>query len=285
MSDLPFAPSPWNYAVVQMDPVTMVQHLDDSQALEAAERIQPKAYLLHLSWDSGLPFPGKPWYGFSASLVGPGLRAPDEERCIFPDMCIPIFPTIAHPRSRDPIRPKPERPFPYDDCYHWSFTDTRIRVIANPEGFDESTAVKLDAREDTRRERFFAEDAYRQQEALKARDHHRHPPTSREAREATAQEVSTFAGHGSPSDDDYHLRSQPETEDECASIRSGSTHESSTSSLSNDTMTEMGIFGDPSGNIEIQPLVHLWLDLEAHLTQEDIASPVQFFEEIEMITA
>ncbi len=52
MSDLPFAPSPWNYAVAQMDPVSMVQHLDDSQALEAAERIQPKAYLVHLSWVS-----------------------------------------------------------------------------------------------------------------------------------------------------------------------------------------------------------------------------------------
>ncbi|RPD57879.1 hypothetical protein L226DRAFT_575923 [Lentinus tigrinus ALCF2SS1-7] len=49
-------------------------------------------------------------------------------------------------------------------------------------------------------------------------------------------------------------------------------------------MTEMGFFGDPSGNIEFQPLVHLWLDIEAHLKQEDIVSPVHFYEEIDAIT-
>ncbi|RPD57878.1 hypothetical protein L226DRAFT_472381 [Lentinus tigrinus ALCF2SS1-7] len=155
-----FAPTPWDYAAVRMDPVAMVQHLNDAQALEAATRIHPRTYLVHLSYDSVFPFPGKPWYGFSASLVGPSLRAVDEERCISADMCIPIFPNTAHPGGREPVRPKPERPFPYDNCYHWSFTDTKIRVIASPEGFNARIAVKLDAYEDTRREKFFARDGY-----------------------------------------------------------------------------------------------------------------------------
>ena len=71
-------------------------------------------------------------------------------------MCVPIFPNTVHPRSREPVRPKPERPFPYDNCYHWSHTDTKIRVLADPEGFDTMVAIKLDVREDTKRERYFS---------------------------------------------------------------------------------------------------------------------------------
>ncbi|KAI0690780.1 hypothetical protein C8T65DRAFT_88175 [Cerioporus squamosus] len=134
-------------------------------------------------------------------------------------------------------------------------------------------AVKLDVREDTRRERYFSEDAYLQQEALKARDGHHDPP-----------QTATSAGHGSLPDADHHDLSHAGSEDEHASIRSRSTYESSIwSAESVDTMTEMGIFGDPSGNVEFQPLVHLWLDLEAHLKQEDIPSPLHFFEEIDVI--
>ena len=63
------------------------------------------------------------------------------------------------------------------------------------------------------------------------------------------------------------------------------TYESSVlSKESIDTMTEMGIFGDPSGDIEFQPLVRLWLDLEAHLKQDDIPSPIHFYEEVDGIS-
>ncbi|KAI0690781.1 hypothetical protein C8T65DRAFT_527480, partial [Cerioporus squamosus] len=130
-----FAPSPLDYAAIRLDPVAMVKHLGDPLALEAARNIDPKTYLVHLSWDTAFPFPGKPWYGFTASLVGPSLRVPDEGQCISADMCIPIFPNTAHPLGREPLRPMP-RTFPYDNCYHWSLTDMKIRVVASPEGFD-----------------------------------------------------------------------------------------------------------------------------------------------------
>ena len=48
-------------------------------------------------------------------------------------------------------------------------------------------------------------------------------------------------------------------------------------------MTEMGIFGDPSGDIEFQPLVRLWLDFEGRLRQDDIPSPVHFHAEVDAI--
>ena len=50
--DIVFVPSPLDYAAVRMDPVAMVQHLGDPLALEAAQGINPKTYLVHLSWVS-----------------------------------------------------------------------------------------------------------------------------------------------------------------------------------------------------------------------------------------
>ena len=50
--DCLFAPSPWDYAAVQIDPVAMVLHLNDALALEAARRMAPKIYLVHLAWVS-----------------------------------------------------------------------------------------------------------------------------------------------------------------------------------------------------------------------------------------
>ena len=50
--DVVFVPSPLEYAAIRMDPVAMVQHLDDPLALEAAHSIHPKTYLVHLTWVS-----------------------------------------------------------------------------------------------------------------------------------------------------------------------------------------------------------------------------------------
>ena len=36
------------YAVIQMDPVAMVKHLDDSIALEEARALRPQKYLVYL---------------------------------------------------------------------------------------------------------------------------------------------------------------------------------------------------------------------------------------------
>ena len=244
------------------------------------------------SKDSAFPFPGKPWYGFLASLVGPSLRAPDEEQCISEDMCVPILPDTMHPRDCERARPKPERPFPYDNCYHWSHTDTKIRVLADPEGFDTMVAIKLDVREDTKREKYFSEDILLQQEALKARDGRSSPAADHQAVDAIESRASssiahTSLPHSNPIADRsaYTSGSLRRSENDCASMHSYCTYESSVlSKESIDTMTEMGIFGDPSGDIEFQPLVRLWLDLEAHLKQDDIPSPIHFYEEVDAIS-
>ena len=43
-----FGPNPGTYGVIRMDPVAMVQHLNDPEALAEAEAMQPKSYLVYL---------------------------------------------------------------------------------------------------------------------------------------------------------------------------------------------------------------------------------------------
>ena len=48
MPDLRICPSPHRYAVIRMDPVASVQHLNDPKALEAAKAMTTKSYLVWL---------------------------------------------------------------------------------------------------------------------------------------------------------------------------------------------------------------------------------------------
>ena len=48
----------------------------------------------------------------------------------------------------------------------------------------------------------------------------------------------------------------------------------------------MNIFGwDPDPTFPLIPLVDLWLDLEEHLTPENIPSPLEWFEEEKKVNA
>lgn len=43
-----FSPNPRTYAVIRLNPVAMVEHLDDPEALSAAEALQTKAYIVYI---------------------------------------------------------------------------------------------------------------------------------------------------------------------------------------------------------------------------------------------
>ena len=213
-----------------------------------------------------LPLPGQSWYGFNVCPVGPSLRAVDERLGFDSDMCVPIFPNETHPTGRRAIRP--DGKFPYDNCYHWSLSEMDIRVAASPDEFDISIAVKLDAGEDDRRERLYCEDLCRQREALNAK---------------TALSAPLADCDGA---DLAPAPAEAENSNERGSLCSyeSSVSDSYSYAGSIDTMTEMGIFGDPSGNAELQPLVNLWLDFGSRFTKDDIANPVHFLEEIDTVT-
>lgn len=93
-----------------------------------------------------LPFPDKPWYRFRALPTGPHLPPPNEAKGYTSNMCIPTFPNLNHPNGRAPL--PSERPFPYGNCYHWIDESVVIRVRARQEGFDETNAIKITARDE-----------------------------------------------------------------------------------------------------------------------------------------
>ncbi|OSC97335.1 hypothetical protein PYCCODRAFT_1355082, partial [Trametes coccinea BRFM310] len=136
-----FSPSPGAYAVIRLNPLEMVRHLDDAEAIEQAKALTPRFHLVYLSLEMALPFPGRPWYRFEVSPIATKLRQEDTQKGITPAMCIPIYPNIAHPTGRPPLRP--EGVFPFNHCYHWLDNILQVRVLSRPEGFDETNAVKL----------------------------------------------------------------------------------------------------------------------------------------------
>ncbi|KAI1790362.1 hypothetical protein LXA43DRAFT_891074 [Ganoderma leucocontextum] len=239
---LPFCPSLGVYAAIRLDPTAMVDHLD-TQALEEAQEICPKTYLVLTSFGLSLPFPGEPWYGYNVWLVGRSLRAIDEKRGFEPDMCVPIFPNEVHPTGRAPVRPN--SPFPYDNCYHWAGMKLDLRVHAREEGFDNARAIRLPAgdRVDMR--------------ALLGMDRGRAKCTQLAREEA----VSTPPDHASTPE------SSPPSTNEQANDATAS--------------GEVDIFAPPEDfeDPEYIPLVHFWLDLPANLKQEDIGDPVDLYRE------
>lgn len=106
-----------------------------------------------------LPFPNKPWYRYAVNVVAPCLREEDPEKRITADMCSPIYPNSQHPAGREPLRP--DKPFPYANCYHWSGVEMDIRVLARPEEFDQNQAIALPLREYMRWDELQLEDALR----------------------------------------------------------------------------------------------------------------------------
>ncbi|EIW54207.1 uncharacterized protein TRAVEDRAFT_132815, partial [Trametes versicolor FP-101664 SS1] len=112
-----FSPNAPCYAVIRMDPVAMVKKLDDPEALAAARAMTPRSYVVYLTHEPELPFPNKPWYRYELNIIAPSLCEDDAAKGITADMCTPIFPNDKHPAGREPLRP--EKPFPYTNCYHW----------------------------------------------------------------------------------------------------------------------------------------------------------------------
>ncbi|KAL0059904.1 hypothetical protein AAF712_013319 [Marasmius tenuissimus] len=57
----------------------------------------------------------RPYHTYEFKLIHQGLRKKDEEKCIEPEMSVPILPNTHHPLSRQPL--KPSIPLPWQDCY------------------------------------------------------------------------------------------------------------------------------------------------------------------------
>ena len=260
--------------------------------------------------------PGMRWCRYSVSPIGTTLRPPDESQGITSDMVVPIAPNMGLTPDRQPIRPTPA--FPFSNCYHWIFNDVTVRVRVYGDGVEHDGSIMLSPEEflalkDTftldceRIERFFCEDSG----AAQALTTEKVPPV-----DASPTCGDDARGTGTPAlvatQDDgrahvlletYHRlvterdlrRSVPGENDYksektlCSSRedKSRSHEEHKQSSVTPETSRDSGIdlFGwDPDSNNARIPLVDAWFDIDKHLTEDCIPSPLELekeFKEIE----
>ncbi|KAH9889295.1 hypothetical protein C8Q73DRAFT_707024 [Cubamyces lactineus] len=298
-----YSPSPGSYAIIRLNPVEMVRRFDDPQALLQAQAMRSKSYLVYLYYELALPFPNQPWYRFEVEPIATSLRPEDTARGITPDMCIPIFPNTTHPNGREPLQPQPEGLFPYNNCYHWfEAKAVNVRIRARSEEFDETHAVKLNARSRIQMQRLWLEDGARLpdivEEAPPAQSQHEAavhhsarapaiPPRS-SPEIPVPSDTDLAHEHGPLSDAIESNRRLPTAFDdyaEGASIMSELTvTHSEQSNNSVEDIAAMDIFSGPNDDVELVPLVDLWIsELGDQLKQEDIPDPQEMYAEFDHI--
>ncbi|KAJ8463624.1 hypothetical protein ONZ51_g10139 [Trametes cubensis] len=295
VSRIVYSPSPGSYAVIRMNPVEMVRHLDDPQALLEAQAMRPKSYLVYLVYELALPFPDQPWYRFEVQPIATSLRLEDKARGITPDMCIPIFPNNSHPSGREPLRPYPEGLFPYSNCYHWfEAKAVNVRVRARPEEFDETGAVKLNARSRIQMQRYWIEDGFRLPDISEDPETKHDGIDSSEVAASGLSEPTLSSSSHNPCEDTIRSESMVAARAQCPTafdddksasmISSGSNTLEDKSNHSLEDIAAMGIFSGPNDDVELIPLVDLWIsELADHLPQDDIPSQFEMFAEFEEV--
>ncbi|RDX48700.1 hypothetical protein OH76DRAFT_650215 [Lentinus brumalis] len=297
------APMPGHYAVVRMDPEAMLKDLglDDAATLDEVRQMSVKKYLVYLDWPEELPIGGMRWCRYTVAPIGTTLRPPDEANGITSEMVIPIAPNKSHTDERRPVHPR--SPFPYSNCYHWIQTSTSVRVRVHEEGVEHDGAIRLPAAESRAIMKRFNAD-YAQISSSRPRDFNPSagPLQPAEASSAidvaaSAEEVNTTA----PVLTNTYLRLvtqrrlrtstlPSESDDESQRSPCGSsgdlfdcnqTGKFTTTPATSVSAAALDVFGwDPDPATAVIPLVDVWLDIEQHLKEHEIPSPLDLQQEI-----
>lgn len=161
-------------------------------------------------------------------------------------MVIPIWPNTEYQRDRDPIVSTP--PFPFSNCFFWLQSNMSLRVRARHGLYDNDQAIKLDAFKRLRLEHHLLEDS--RDLALRRKDLIRQRITA-------------------PNFDEVHgvLLYPPK-------LRVFSYD-------AEDDNPRSPFASDPM--IQYIPLVDIWLNIEDHLSPDNIPSPTEFWMEQEQI--
>ncbi|KAL1937861.1 hypothetical protein VTO73DRAFT_12754 [Trametes versicolor] len=167
-------PPAGTYAVVEVDFNNTVESLDDPIATAAVADIQTAKCIVYLDAVLCPPCAGNNNTAtYAAHPIGPGIRPEDPERCITPDMCVPIFPNTYHPSGdREPVKPHP-RSFPFNNGYHWFGSDVQLelRIRADDCTYTaEQCLVSLPADQQVNVERLRTRDMWWELDIQQARD-------------------------------------------------------------------------------------------------------------------
>lgn len=145
------------HLTIRLNPVAMVEHLDDAVALQAARRMSSRTYIGYVDCLRDFPLPVKPYHKCSIQFVGQGLPTRLKDEFVERDMCVPIYPNTLHPLAREPLRAKPPSLFP--DCYQYSFVTATVRVPN--QNFDPKLAFWLSGKHVSEHHRLLSHDLYR----------------------------------------------------------------------------------------------------------------------------
>ncbi|KAI0653328.1 hypothetical protein C8Q70DRAFT_1059400 [Cubamyces menziesii] len=302
-----FFPLPGTYAVIELDVRNSLRALDDSVADAAGALLTTTKCLVYLQAVLQLPFPDSPTFKYSVYVVGPGLRPPNPELCLTPDMSIPIHPSTDHPSgTRNAVVTEP--PFPFTSCYHWYGRDMQfdIRILNDGRDYKADPRVALPPIQQVRLESMRGEDMWKSICASRERGEqsppggaNRNPEDLQETPIPASDALAQNSRDVAPSKpvhigkvDDSNLENRRESGFEESS--EGSCWDSS-SSCSFDTradetndpessasLDELGprIFGfRSSGDDDLLPIVKIWLDLEAHIDGGNVPDPVDFIQQ------
>ncbi|KAM5537964.1 hypothetical protein V8D89_008440 [Ganoderma adspersum] len=287
------------FAVIQVDPVAMVLDagLGDVEALTAAKALVTKKYLVYLESGIDLPMPQSEWCRYSVNPVATTLRAECPEWGVTADMVLPIPPNVTLLRVPSPFvdhkDPDYVFKFPFKNCFFWVDGDTelRIRIRRGDDGYDDRKAVSLAFRPHLHLLRSFAPDLARMSDFLS------------QPRDAPATHPPTAASDGTPSmppnphydcmegrlpvllddGDAVHRRPRDDVND-----NKPSSSDSPPSSIppSVEELLSLDLFGwQPNPATKYIPLVNCWFELEEHLSESTIPSPVGLWTEQQRIGA
>ncbi|TFK84690.1 hypothetical protein K466DRAFT_496077, partial [Polyporus arcularius HHB13444] len=259
-------PPPFTYAVVRLDPVTMVKDLglDDPATLAEVKGMSPRKYLVYIEWPAELPMPNSRWCKYDINPIATTLRPADEDSGVTPDMVLPIHPNTKHAHGPEPVRPTPS--FPFSNCYHWYFNTLRARIRVHKAGYNESSAIFQSSLAVNRR----FEDAYHRSIAL----------LEKRGEMSTGNDSATSSIPTSGLDLDsseVHMLSELYRR---LAVKHGLLTSMSPEDSYYDSDDDGGsddLFGwDPDPATALLPLLDAWIDIADHISEDEIPSPVDF---------
>ncbi|RPD57895.1 hypothetical protein L227DRAFT_505891 [Lentinus tigrinus ALCF2SS1-6] len=304
-------PKALKFAVIRMDPVSMISHLDlDSIAIAEATAMEPKKYLIYLDTPQDLPLPESEWCRYWVQPVATVLRPAVPEQGITSDMVMPIHPNTRYAKGRQPVQSTPQFPFP--NCYFWMMSrmSLRVKIKRGADVYDNDKGATISISQHVRlmsawRDDFFRMSSLRRAAALGSGPAAKGPPQAAgppAPYHATRHSPSSSTPTSPPTLREYVDDSRSSDDDEDSiSDQSSLSSDQSDSPTSDDDGTapilpsvppllekiiDMDLFGwahDPK--VPFIPLVDLWLELEDHLSPDNIPNPAELWKEQEMIGA
>ncbi|RDX48660.1 hypothetical protein OH76DRAFT_1404589 [Lentinus brumalis] len=257
----PFCPLPGAYGVAQINVEASLDGVADPKTLEAAQGLGRAKCLIYFCTCLQLPFPESPSCKYTTYLVGPGPRPNDPARYSTADMCVPIFPCVDHPTNRPAVRPN--GPFPFSNCYHWTGLgmERRVRVaIRDYTEYDNGKVASLPGIQHIDMDECFSEDFAKGAAAMRAA----------EAANKTLQAAAQIAQSVE--------KARPAIHDEEEGAMN-TTHGGPSDDMAD--IAGLEIYGlTYKAEDDLLPVINVWLDLGSQFPEEsDVPSPLEFVKE------